>query len=101
MHGPDGTDYPNLTRYIEVVKPERLVYINSGESDEISHIEYRATVTFENERGKTRLTMRMVFASASERDRVARDYGAVEGLEQHLARLTQFLASNPINSQKG
>ena len=26
MHGPDGTDYPNLTRYVEVVRPERLVY---------------------------------------------------------------------------
>jgi uncharacterized protein YndB with AHSA1/START domain len=26
MHGPDGTDYPNKVVYIEVVKPERLVY---------------------------------------------------------------------------
>lgn len=92
MHGPDGTDYPNLTRYVEVIKPERLVYINSGGSDDIPHIEYRATVTFENERGKTRLTMRMVFSTSSERDRVAGEYGAVEGLEQHLERLTQFLA---------
>ena len=92
MHGPDGTDYPNLTRYVEVVKPERLVYINSGGKDDIPHGEFRATVTFENEDGRTRLTMEMVFASASERDRVAKEYGAIEGLDQHLGRLTEYLA---------
>jgi uncharacterized protein YndB with AHSA1/START domain len=26
MHGPDGTDYPNVLTYVEVVKPERLTY---------------------------------------------------------------------------
>jgi uncharacterized protein YndB with AHSA1/START domain len=26
LHGPDGMDYPNKVIYIEVVKPERLVY---------------------------------------------------------------------------
>ncbi|MEP0827355.1 MAG: SRPBCC domain-containing protein [bacterium] len=101
MHGPDGTDYPNLTRYVELVKPERIVYINSGGKDDIPHGEFRATITFEDEEGRTRLTVRMEFASVSERDRVAKEYGAVEGLEQHLARLRQFLENNPINSQKG
>src|SRR4051794_29231769 len=26
MHGPDGTDYPNKSIFVEVVKPERIVY---------------------------------------------------------------------------
>ena len=26
MHGPDGVDYQNKIVYIEIVKPERLVY---------------------------------------------------------------------------
>ena len=30
MHGPDGTDYANNSRYLEVVKPERLVYSLDG-----------------------------------------------------------------------
>ena len=30
MHGPDGTDYPNKSVFLEVVKPERIVYKHSG-----------------------------------------------------------------------
>jgi uncharacterized protein YndB with AHSA1/START domain len=30
MHGPDGTDYPNKSKFIEVVKPERISYSHSG-----------------------------------------------------------------------
>lgn len=28
MHGPDGIDYPNRIEYIEVVEPEKIVYMN-------------------------------------------------------------------------
>ena len=31
MHGPDGHDYQNRITYLEVVKPERLVYKHGGE----------------------------------------------------------------------
>jgi uncharacterized protein YndB with AHSA1/START domain len=31
MHGPDGTDYPGQCVFIEVVKPERIVYSMTGE----------------------------------------------------------------------
>src|SRR5258706_2724536 len=30
MHGPDGRDYQNKITFIEVVKPERLVYKHGG-----------------------------------------------------------------------
>lgn len=33
MHGPDGTDYPNKILFIEVVKPERLVYTHGSDED--------------------------------------------------------------------
>ena len=32
MHGPDGTDYPNHSVFIEVVKPERIVYSHAAAS---------------------------------------------------------------------
>ncbi len=32
MHGPDGRDYPNKIVFLEVAKPERLVYKHSGEA---------------------------------------------------------------------
>ena len=31
MHGPEGRDYPNKIIYLEVAKPEGLVYRHSGE----------------------------------------------------------------------
>lgn len=85
MHGPDGRDYLNKFVYIEVVRPERIVY------DHVTGPLFRATATFA-ERGKqTEITVRMVFESAELRDRVAREYGAVEGLHQTLGRLAVFL----------
>lgn len=42
--------------------------------------------------GKTKLTMRMLFDSAEERDAVASKYGAIEGANQRLERLAQHLA---------
>jgi uncharacterized protein YndB with AHSA1/START domain len=92
MHGPDGTDYENRIVYDEVVRPERLVYRHGG-GDEVEPVQFHVTVTFEDEGGKTRLTMRALFPSAAERERVAKKYGAVEGAQQTLARLAEHLAA--------
>ena len=93
MHGPDGRDYPNRISYLEVARPERLVYKHGGEV-ELEPVDFHTTVTFTEVNGKTRVTMRAVFPSAEERDRVAREYGAVEGGQQTLARLAEHLAQS-------
>ena len=87
MHGPDGVDYQNKITYLEVVKPERLVYDHGGAGA-------RVTVTFEDQAGKTRLTMRMVFPSAEERDRVVKKHNAIEGANQTLDRFGEQLAKD-------
>ncbi len=90
MHGPDGTDYQNLVTYREVVAPERLVYAH-GANDEDPE-QFLVTVLFEEEEaGKTRLTMRMQFKTREERDRVAEEFGAIEGANQTMARLEAYL----------
>lgn len=86
MHGPDGRDYQNRITYREVVPPERLVYTHGGNIDQDEPVGFHVTVTFEDVGGKTRLTMRSVFPTAEERDRVVRDFGAVEGGKQTLER---------------
>jgi uncharacterized protein YndB with AHSA1/START domain len=92
MHGPDGTDYPNYTVYDEIKRPERIVYTNSGGKDDASETKFQSTVTLEDlGGGQTRITMRGVFPSAEARDFAAREYGAVEGGEQTLARLAEHL----------
>ena len=90
MHGPDGTDYKNRIQYLEVVKPERLVYAHSGE-DDTDDIHFHATVTFEDQAGKTQLTMQMVFKTAEELRHVVDEFGAEEGAHQHLANLAAYL----------
>jgi uncharacterized protein YndB with AHSA1/START domain len=92
MHGPDGTDYPNFMEYVEVRKPERIVYTNRG-GGETASISFEVTTTFDEEPGGTRVTMRMVFPTAEERDHVVREYGAIEGGKQTLARLAEHLKS--------
>lgn len=92
MHGPDGRDYPNKITFLEVVRPKRLVYKHVGDEDG-EPVRFETTVTFEDQGGKTKLTMRMVFASAQQRDYAIETYGAVEGLDQTLGRLGGYVTA--------
>ncbi len=92
MHGPDGVDYPDRIIYREVVRPERLVYdLGSDLEDDPGQI--HVTVTFDDREGKTCITMRLVFASAAEREMVVEQHHAIEGGNQHLDRLEEYLAT--------
>jgi uncharacterized protein YndB with AHSA1/START domain len=97
MHGPDGRDYPNRVVYDEIARPERIVYSHGG--DESEPVNFQVTATFTGRGGKTELTMRMAFPSAGERDRVVKEYGAIEGGNQTLDRLGERLAK--MASQPG
>ncbi len=88
MVGPDGTEYPNRSVFEEIVPRERIVYRHHGGGDGVLAL-FRATVTFTDESGKTRLTMRQEYASRADRDAVVERYGAVEGAKQTLARLAE------------
>ncbi len=91
MHGPDGRDYKNKIVYIEVAKPERLVYKHAGD-EETEPVNFHVTVTFAEKGGKTELNMRAVFPTAEELARVVKEYKADEGLTQTLNRLGDYLA---------
>ncbi len=92
MHGPDGTDYPNKSVFQEVVKPERIVMSHGGGRKGLRGVTFVATWTFEPLEGnKTRVTIHNVFPSAEDRDRVVREYGAIEGGRQTLERLSEHL----------
>jgi uncharacterized protein YndB with AHSA1/START domain len=62
MHGPDGTDYENTTKYLEVEKHARLVYDHGGHADRPPL--FRVTVTFSESKGKTTMDMTMALATA-------------------------------------
>lgn len=98
MHGPDGTDYPNKSKFVEIVPLASITYVHGGGSDDLDDdrrgVTFRATWTFETVEGnKTRLTGRMVFPSKEARDRVVRDYGAIEGGKQTLERAAEYVSA--------
>lgn len=87
MHGPDGTDYNNAIVYQEVVAPERLVYSHGDGEEE----RFQVIVTFEELGNKTEITMRMLFQSAAELEKVVKEYGAMEGAKSTFGRLEEHL----------
>lgn len=90
MHSPDGTDYPNRITFQEIVAPERITYLH-GE-DEGRPRDFHTTVTFDDLGDQTRLTMRMVFASA-DLLRQAEGFGALQGGHSTIDKLSEFVAA--------
>lgn len=93
MHGPDGTDYPNKSVFTEIVIPDRIVYLHGGGKKGGPGAQFEGTWTFEDQGGRTKLTIRMLFPTQADRDRVIAEYGAVEGGKQTLARLATHLTT--------
>jgi uncharacterized protein YndB with AHSA1/START domain len=87
MHGPDGVDYPNWIAYQEITAPERIVYAHGGAGDEP---EFHVSIRFDDEGGRTRLTMRMRLPSAEARARVV-GFGAIELGHQTMDKLAEHL----------
>src|SRR5579885_1614718 len=76
MHGPDGRDYDNKIVFSVVERPERLVYRHSGEA---AGVQFETTVTFTEERGRTKVTLRARFESNEARDANIANYHSLEG----------------------
>jgi uncharacterized protein YndB with AHSA1/START domain len=88
MHSPDGTAYANLITFEEVVRPERLAYL---QGDDTEPDQFHTTVTLEKQGDKTLFTMRALFKTAAAREYVVREYAAIESREQTVARLAEYL----------
>jgi uncharacterized protein YndB with AHSA1/START domain len=92
MQGPDAANYPNKSVFKEVLRPERIVFSHGGRRAGGPGVSFVSTWTFDAvDAGKTKVTIRMVFPSAQERDRVVKEFGALEGGKQTLERLGEYL----------
>ena len=93
MHGPDGANYPNHER----VQGSReagthCLFARRRPRRRSGRAHFVATWTFDAlAADKTRVTIRMVFASAVDRDFVVKEFGAIEGGKQTLERLAEHL----------
>ena len=91
MHGPDGVDYPNESVFTEVLKPERIAFSLHGGKKGVPETHFKMIWTFEDQEGKTKVTIRQVYPTAETRDHAVNAYGAIEGGKQTLERLAEYL----------
>lgn len=89
MHGPNEMNFPNKIVYLEVIKPEKLVYEHGDDNGK----HFDVTVIFEARGNHTLLTMRSLFPTEADRDRVIKEVGAIEGGQQTVDRLQSYLAA--------
>ena len=96
MHGPDGTDYPNRIVYTDIKKDELLKYDHYGHKDEEGDPpHFKVIVTFSGTGENTEILMRMLFPTKEARD-VTVKFGAVQGGNQTLNRLAEFLKQENV-----
>jgi uncharacterized protein YndB with AHSA1/START domain len=96
MHGPDGVDYINKTRYFEFEPYTKMVYDHGG-NDERKPM-FRVTVLFKEVAGKTHLDMTMAFdsAEAAENSRV---FIKKAGGNSTWDRLAEYLEKETSNKE--
>lgn len=92
MHGPDGRDYENRVVFDTIEEPRRIAFRHSGGGN-TEKISFLNEFLFEEVDGGTRVTIRQVHPSKEARDFVVREFNALEGGNQTLARLDVFARS--------
>lgn len=90
MHGPDGRDYPNRVRFTRIIEPSRMEHDHGGDDDRVL---FQAVITLDDLGEKTRVTLHSTFKTKEERDLVVKEYGAIEGGKQTLARLDEYMST--------
>lgn len=87
--GRGGLMFPYIVTFVEIDKPSRLVY--DWKPDLENAPDSRANVTFEDEDGKTKVTLHLVFASVADYKN-AMKFGAIVGAMMTLETLAEYLA---------
>jgi uncharacterized protein YndB with AHSA1/START domain len=89
MPSQDGGQHNFRVQFIEIDKPNRFVYDHGTDSEEAPE-PVRTTVTFQEQNGKTRVTLRLRFATTAAREE-AEKYGAAAGAQMALKNLAEYL----------
>jgi uncharacterized protein YndB with AHSA1/START domain len=90
MHGPDGTDYPNVIVFREIVPPSRLVYENAWSLPEVP-VDFTVVCLFDAEGAKTRFSLHITFKDSDAYKTAVERYGVLDGGTQTLDRLAAYV----------
>jgi uncharacterized protein YndB with AHSA1/START domain len=88
MHGPDGTNYENEMKFVEITEPARIVI------DHVTPPRFQLTVLFEELGDQTKITFRQLFETSAVREQIQRR--AMRGNEENLERLANFVAKKQV-----
>ena len=100
MHGPDGTDYVNKTKYFEVEKYAKLVYDHGGNEDIDRAPMFRVVATFEEVKGgKTKMVMSMTLATVEAANEAAKFIKKANG-HSTWDRLAEYLEKEASGKEK-
>ena len=91
MHAPDGSNYQEKIEYLEVRKPERLVFFHGSDQDNDPH-RFHVTLTFADQGATTEFVARMLFNTVEQRDQTI-GFGAIELGNQTYDRLNEYFAA--------
>lgn len=97
MHGPDGVDYPNNTKYFEVEECKKLVYDHGGHADRPPL--FRVTVLFSEANGKTTMEMCMTLPTPEAAEQT-RKFIKEAGGNATWDRLAEYLAKGSSGKEK-
>jgi uncharacterized protein YndB with AHSA1/START domain len=97
MHGPDGTDYPNTTKYYEVEQYAKLVYDHGAHADKPPL--FRVTVLFSEIDGKTKMEMSMALPTPEAAEET-RKFIKKAGGNSTWDRLAEFLEKESSGKEK-
>lgn len=97
MHGPDGTDYPNKTLFLEVEPCAKLVY-DHGANDDQPPL-FRVTVLFAEHDGKTTMDLCMALATPEAAEQTRRFIKQAGG-NATWDRLAEYLEKDASGKEK-
>jgi uncharacterized protein YndB with AHSA1/START domain len=97
MHGPDGVDYPNKTKYFEVEKYKKLVYDHGGNDDQAPL--FRVTVIFSEVKNKTKMDMGMSLSTPEAAEEM-RKFIKKAGGNATWDRLAEYLEKEATGKEK-
>jgi uncharacterized protein YndB with AHSA1/START domain len=99
MHGLDGTDYQEWISWTEISPPERIA-LRHGESRGDPNA-FESVLTFAPDGAATRVEMRSLFPTKGLRDEVVEKYHAIEGAQQTLSKLADYVTEIVRNGVEG
>lgn len=97
MHGPDGVEYKNITKYLEVEEHKKLVYDHGGNDE--SRPLFRVTVLFSETNGKTKMDMTMTLPTPEAAEQT-RGFIKKAGGESTWDRLAEYLDKESFGKER-